>query len=128
MEQGHLTFVTSFRCGQRCFALRVSDAFLGTGGSYGSIVFSVVVVLLGMYIVLALFVAILLEGFSDQDDDKFDMEDQVETVWLSGLRVRCVECHAWALVLVAFRVLLTRFSCLLVCSCVHTSGAVTVAD
>jgi hypothetical protein len=55
-------------------------AFDGTNGSYLSVVFFVVVTMLGMYIVLSLFVSILLERFAGQDLHKFEMEEQMAQV------------------------------------------------
>ena len=37
-----------------------------------------------MYVVMALFVAILLERFGDQDDNKFEMENQMDEVSAAG--------------------------------------------
>ena len=62
-----------------------TDAFLGTNGNYAVFIYSVIVVVLGMYVVLTLFVAILLERFADQDDFKFELENQTEKVTLRGL-------------------------------------------
>ena len=56
------------------------DAFLGTNGNYGVFVFSIAVCVLGLYVMLSLFVAILLERFSGQDEDKFHMEDLTDRV------------------------------------------------
>ena len=63
-----------------------TDAYLGTHGNFGTIAYSVVVVVLGMYIVLALFVAILLERFAGQEDDTFDFDDHADKVGAAPLR------------------------------------------
>ncbi len=58
----------------------ITAAWEGTNGSYLVIVYFVVLTLIGMYIIMSLFIAILLERFSGQDDTKFDMEDQTAEV------------------------------------------------
>ena len=47
-------------------------------------IYSVFVCVVGMYVVMALFVAILLERFGDQDDNKFEMENQMDEVSAAG--------------------------------------------
>ncbi len=56
--------------------------YLGTGGSAASLLYFVVVSVLGMYIVLSLFVSILLEQFAVQDDSEgsANSEDLVSQV------------------------------------------------
>jgi hypothetical protein len=66
-----------------------ADAFDGTKGSYLSVVFFVLVTMLGMYIVLSLFVSILLERFGDQDAHKFEMEEQGEQVTAAPSTLFC---------------------------------------
>ncbi len=81
-----------------CIPLRHSslhaDAFDGTKGSYLSVVFFVLVTMLGMYIVLSLFVSILLERFGDQDAHKFEMEEQGEQVTAAPSTLFCFRAHA----------------------------------
>ena len=60
--------------------VHLADAFRGTDGNYGVFAFSVTIVVLGMYVVLTLFVAILLERFAGQDDDRFDKDAQTAEV------------------------------------------------
>ena len=57
-----------------------ADAFKGTNGNYAVFIYSVFVCVVGMYVVMTLFVAILLERFADQDDNKFELENQTEEV------------------------------------------------
>ena len=72
-----------------------ADAYQGTKGSYLSIVFFVLVALLGMYIVLSLFVSILLERFAGQDAHKFEMENQTEEVGAAPQYSKLCGCCGW---------------------------------
>jgi hypothetical protein len=47
-----------------------------TGHSYLSLLYFIIVTVMGMYIIMSLFIAILLEKFACQDDAKFELEDQ----------------------------------------------------
>ena len=56
-----------------------------TNNSVLTIIYFVVVVIFGTYIIMTLFVAILLERFAGQDDAKFELEDMAEKVRSGGL-------------------------------------------
>jgi hypothetical protein len=51
-----------------------------TGHSYLSLVYFIIVTVMGMYIIMSLFIAILLEKFACQDTAKFELEDQYAVV------------------------------------------------
>ncbi len=51
-----------------------------TGHSYLSLVYFIIVTVMGMYIIMSLFIAILLEKFACQDNSKFELEDQYAVV------------------------------------------------
>ena len=55
-------------------------ATFASTNSYGSVIYFVVVVVLGMYVVLSMFIVILLDRFSGQDESKFEMEDLTDKV------------------------------------------------
>jgi hypothetical protein len=59
---------------------RHTAAYVGTNGNYLSVVFFVGVALFGIYIVLSLFMAILLERFKGRDSHELDLEAQGEEV------------------------------------------------
>ena len=59
---------------------RRTAAYVGTNGNYLSVVFFVGVALFGIYIVLSLFMAILLERFKGRDSHELDLEPQGEEV------------------------------------------------
>lgn len=67
--------------------LMMHDARTGTGTTW-SVVYFIIVTMFGMYIVVSLFVAILLERFALQDEDKFQQEDLMKTAQLR------LEAHA----------------------------------
>ena len=50
-----------------------SDGFLYTNGSYLSILYFIVVTIIGTYIIMTLFIVILLERFAGQDDSTSPM-------------------------------------------------------
>jgi hypothetical protein len=68
------------------------DVYRGTGNSKASILYFIVVTLLGMYIIMSLFIAILLEKFACQDDMKFEIDEEVESVSSAGTVRVCVSC------------------------------------
>ena len=55
-------------------------AFKGTGGSFGVFAFSIIIVFVGTYVMLTLFVAILLDRFAGQEDGALDIIEQVALV------------------------------------------------
>jgi hypothetical protein len=68
----------------------------------GSILYFVVLTLFGMYIIMSLFIAILLEEFASQEESGVSEDDQIQQVrcvcrvalWTSHCGVEWVRCSA----------------------------------
>ena len=67
----------------------MQETYYATDNSILTLLYFVIVVVLGMYIIMTLFIAILLERFAGQDDAKFELEDLADKV----CAVRCALCR-----------------------------------
>ena len=58
----------------------MQETYYATDNSILTLLYFVIVVVLGLYIIMTLFIAILLERFAGQDEAKYVLEDLTEKV------------------------------------------------